>query len=83
VLRHSRNLEAASEACHVQCSRGLELCCRICCGVLQAQRAEVDSGVLLDELQQLMQAKADAAQQHADLNRWGGSSGSSAWLLVG
>jgi hypothetical protein len=39
------------------------------CVVLQAQRAEVDSGVLLEELQALIQAKADVAQQRADLDR--------------
>jgi len=37
--------------------------------VLQAQRAEVDCGSLVDELQQLIQAKADVAQQRADLDR--------------
>lgn len=37
--------------------------------VLQAQRAEVDSRLLLEELQGLMQAKADVAQQRADLDR--------------
>ena len=41
------------------------------CAVLQAQRAEVDCGCLLDELQQLIQAKADVAQQRADLDRCG------------
>lgn len=44
----------------------------LCCAgplLLQAQRAEVDCGSLLDELQQLIQAKADVAQQRADLDR--------------
>lgn len=36
---------------------------------MQAQRAEVDSRLLLEELQGLMQAKADVAQQRADLDR--------------
>eukprot|EP00882_Tetradesmus_deserticola_P024021 GHRQ01026234.1.p2 GENE.GHRQ01026234.1~~GHRQ01026234.1.p2 ORF type:complete len:126 (+),score=19.27 GHRQ01026234.1:239-616(+) len=35
----------------------------------RAQRAEVDSGVLLGELQALIQAKSDVAQQRADLDR--------------
>ncbi|KAF6254222.1 hypothetical protein COO60DRAFT_337570 [Scenedesmus sp. NREL 46B-D3] len=35
----------------------------------RAQRAEVDSGVLLEELQALIQAKSDVAQQRADLDR--------------
>jgi hypothetical protein len=35
----------------------------------QAQRAEVDSGCLLDELEQLMQAKASVAEERADLGR--------------
>eukprot|EP00879_Flechtneria_rotunda_P001376 GHRR01001527.1.p1 GENE.GHRR01001527.1~~GHRR01001527.1.p1 ORF type:complete len:479 (+),score=212.19 GHRR01001527.1:283-1719(+) len=35
----------------------------------RAQRAEVDSGLLLEELQALIQAKADVAQQRADLDR--------------
>jgi hypothetical protein len=38
---------------------------------MQATRAEVDSGSLLDELQQLMQAKAALVRQHADLDRCG------------
>uniref|UniRef100_A0A383VZC0 Uncharacterized protein n=1 Tax=Tetradesmus obliquus TaxID=3088 RepID=A0A383VZC0_TETOB len=35
----------------------------------RAQRAEVDSGLLLEELQALIQAKSDVAQQRADLDR--------------
>lgn len=35
----------------------------------RAQRAEVDSGSLLEELEALMQAKAHVAQQRADLDR--------------
>lgn len=35
----------------------------------RAERAEVDSGSLVDELQQLLAAKAAAAQQRADLER--------------
>lgn len=37
--------------------------------LLQAQRAEVDCGSLVDELQQLIRAKSDVAQQRADLDR--------------
>lgn len=37
--------------------------------MLQAERAEVDSGTLVAELTQLMQAKAHVAQQRADLDR--------------
>lgn len=56
-------------ACHsvVGCADWAALRC--CNRVLQAQRAEVDCGSLLDELQQLIQAKADVAQQRADLDR--------------
>lgn len=39
------------------------------CWQLQAQRAEVDSGLLVDELQALIRAKSDAAQERADLDR--------------
>lgn len=39
----------------------------VCC--MQAVRAEVDSGSLVDELMQLMEAKAQVAQQRADLDR--------------
>lgn len=50
---------------------GVSICADLdcICVTSQAQRAEVDSGSLLDELQQLIQAKADAAQQRADLDR--------------
>jgi hypothetical protein len=54
----------------------------VCALVLQAQRAEVDSGSLLDELQQLIQAKADVAQQRADLNRYAAAAVRLARLLA-
>jgi hypothetical protein len=60
------------------------LTCLYLC-TIQAQRAEVDSGSLLDELQQLMQAKADVAQQRADLDRCAVTHSrllSSCWLRV-
>jgi hypothetical protein len=55
------------------------------CHAVQAQRAEVDSGSLLDELQQLIQAKADVAQQRADLDRCASTHRqllSSCWCLL-
>lgn len=64
--------EHASNGCVVLClvasHRNCALLCLSVC--LQAQRAEVDCGSLLDELQQLIQAKADVAQQRADLDRY-------------